>query len=377
MKPPKNWKEKSVMRQDQTYRKMALEWMNEKDPQRKDQIAKEMVQYKEKRLKKLGFLTEEEKLKKQEEGKKQREISRQKHLQLIKEQIAKGIPAKHVIRCDYPGIQFREVIDASKIKSSYEKDYDSYQESLYDNINDRLSGLVDFEKFLDMDGYFTEDNIPACGYFLYDEVRSTLFGDKGLFFDENIKIYLDNLRNDGTIIETKELEIEDCFDLEREEETLMECGFGDAMDKYITVSLKRFVEESRWNFALRKGSRVFIRDIKKWPLPKEDGSWLDKDGTEMKPYIWFGKGDPDTDNELWNLYPKMKEYYLGFWFSKYPLDYIVEYNYSGFEGSYVGSTPDIKGIRKHCPILLEENDTLESIEEKIQAFFIKLYREAH
>ena len=294
-----------------------------------------------------------------------------------KYQTVKDVPAKYVLYCDYPGIEFREEFEASEINYSYEDDYDAYQEALYDYIPDCLSGLVDFENFLDMDYYFTEEDIPARGYFVYDEVRSELFGDKGLLLNENIKIYLDILRKDGTVIETKELDFEDCFDLEREEEVLMECGFGDAMDKYITISLERFIIESRWQFALRKGEHDFIRDVKKWPDPKEDGSWIDKDGTEMEPYIWFGKSNPDTDNELWNLYPKMNKYYLGFWFSENPLYYIVEYDYSGFEGSYGGSSPDIEAIRKRCPILLEAEDTLKSIEEKIQAFFVKQYQKAH
>ena len=63
-------------------------------------------------------------------------------------------------------------------------------------------------------------------------------------------------------------------------EMLMECGFFEATDDYISASLE--------------------------------------------PFIWFGDAGPDTYNALWNIHPEMAEYYLGFWFSEDPLRYIVE-----------------------------------------------------
>ena len=59
VKPPKNWKANSAMRQDLVYRQMALDWMNAKDEHTKDKISKQMVEYKEKRLTEMGFRIED------------------------------------------------------------------------------------------------------------------------------------------------------------------------------------------------------------------------------------------------------------------------------------------------------------------------------
>ena len=156
----------------------------------------------------------------------------------------------------------------------------------------------------------------------------------------------------------------------------MECGFFDATSEYISISLTRFMEESTWNVALRK-EEVFIEDVKEWPAPQKDGSWIDEDGTEMEPFIWFGNGGPDTYNALWNIYPEMAEYYLGFWFSEEPWRYIVEYDYSGHAGCYGGIDPDLTPIRESCPILLEKEDTIDTITAKIRTFFLDYYKKAH
>ena len=156
----------------------------------------------------------------------------------------------------------------------------------------------------------------------------------------------------------------------------MECGFFDATSEYISISLTRFIKESSWNIALRKGE-IFIEDVKEWPAPQKDGTWIDADGTEMEPYIWFGDGEPDTYNALWNIHPEMAEYYLGFWFSDEPWRYIVEYDYDGHAGCYGGIDPDITPIRESCPILLEKDDTIATIKEKIRTFFLDYYKKAH
>lgn len=91
---------------------------------------------------------EEEKRKREEEERKRRELEWQEHLAWVEEKIAKGTPAKHVLYCNYPGAEFREEIDASKMESSYTEDYDDYREEL-DEILSELLGDQDFEKFED------------------------------------------------------------------------------------------------------------------------------------------------------------------------------------------------------------------------------------
>ena len=235
---------------------------------------------------------------------------------------------------------------------------------LYDFIVDVFINL-DLEKFLD--AFFTEDNVPASGHICYDEVRTEEFGNREISINKDIKIYLDNIRNDGTVIETKEVNIEDYVDLEDEKEKLMECGFWDDTDEYIETALGKFVDDSKWSFGLRNGDD-YIEDIEDWPVPKEDGSWIDEDGNTLKPCMWFGNGYDewllDGDN-------------LDFWLSACPENYVVEVIYDAFAGCYGGGIPGFEEVVESCPIKIEADDTPESIDKKIQEFLVKQYKEAH
>lgn len=376
---PKDYKENLAKQKDAKYQELVDEWLNEKDPERKKQKRQVLKEYWTVRRKELGFLDEDdikrlkkEQRKKEEEEKRQREIERQKQIQMTEEKIAKGIPAKHILYCDYPDAEFREEIKASDIKASYEDEYDSYQDWLHDFITDILINL-DFEQFVG--DYFTEDEVPACGHFWFGEVRTEVFGNGGLPLNKNIKIYLDSVREDGTVIDTKEIDIRDYVNLESEKETLMECGLWDATNTYIETSLNKFVEETGWHVALQKETKV-IEDVTQWPAPKKNGTWIDKDGEELYPCLWYGYDEDgmlcEEEDRVWNI-----DNGLEFWFSDDPERYVVEYDYDGHAGCYGGDFPDIEAIRKRCPILLEENDTEESIGEKVQAYCKKQYKKAH
>ena len=184
-----------------------------------------------------------------------------------------------------------------------------------------------------------------------------------------------SVRKDGKIIDTRKIKIEDCYNLESQKEYLMECGFFDYTDEYIEASLDKFVEETGWHIGLLKGSER-IEDVTRWPAPNRRGSWIDEDGTEMYPCLWYGYNDGSLlsgeEDGIWNI-----DDGLDFWFSDDPESYLVEYDYDGHAGCYGGSIPDIEAIRKECPILLEEDDTEESIDAKVQAYCKKQYKKAH
>lgn len=364
-------------KKDPYFNELTEQYYKETDPEEKKRIGMAREEYWQNKTDLEYNLRDYE----NEKTKIQSKIDCVKHQLWINKQLTKGIPAKHILRCEYPGLEFREEIDASEIDCSYKDDYDFYQDALSDYVSDYIPNWMsdqglNFEKLLDMDGYFKKDKVPSSGHFWYGEIRTEVFGNGGFPINEKIKIYLDSIRKDGSVIETKKIAIEDCFNLESQKEMLMECGFFEATDEYISASLERFIKESTWNVSLRKGD-YFILDVKKWPAPGEDGSWIDKDGTELEPFIWFGDAGPDTYNALWNIHPEMAEYYLGFWFSEEPLRYIVEYDYSGHAGCYGGFNPDITPIRENCPILLKKNDTIDTVKEKIQAFFVEQYKKAH
>ena len=359
-----------VMQQnkDGRYVEMTKQFYKETDPK----VKKRLAEAREKYWQIKTDLEDELRDYENEKTKIQAKIGHVKHLLDNNVIISKGIPAKHILYCKYPGVEFREEIEASKIEASYEEEYDIYQDWLHDYITDILINL-DLKKFVG--DYFTEDEIPACGHFWYGEVRTEVFGNGGFPLNENIKIYLDSVREDGTIIDTEEIDIVDYVNLESEKETLMECGFWGETDEYIETSLDKFVEETGWHIGLWKGSER-IEDVSQWPAPDKNGRWIDKDGTEMYPCLWYGYNDgrsfTEEEDSVWNI-----DNGLDFWFSDDPESYIVEYDYDGHAGCYGGGIPDIEAIRKECPILLEEDDTEESIDEKVQAFLLEQYRKAH
>ena len=282
-------------------------------------------------------------------------------------QLVQEVPAKYVVYCDYPGAEFREELDLTYVDFSEKDEDESYREfvcgRLYDRIGDCLRDNL--EKLLT--SYFTEDDVPSSGHICFDEVRVDVFGNGGIWLNEDISVYIATVREDGTIIDAQEIDIEEYINLESEKERLMECGFWDETDDYIQTAIRNFVEDSDWHYALRNGDDE-IEDIEKWPAPKEDGSWIDKDGNTLKPCMWFGNGYDewvlDGDN-------------LDFWLTGNPDGYVVEYNYDAFYGCYGGGIPDFDRIVKNCPIKISEKDTPESIKEKIKAFFIKQYRKVH
>ena len=362
-------------KKDGIYARMTEEYYKETDPEEKKRIGMAREEYWQNKTDLEYELRDYEKEKTSIQGR----IDYVKHQLWINQQLTKGIPAKHILRCDYPGLEFREEIDPSEIDCSYKDDYDIYQDALSDYISDFIPNWmsdhrIGFEKFLDMDGYFEKDKVPSSGHFWYGEIRTEVFGNGGFPVNENIKFYVDDVRKDGSIIETRKLAIEDCFNLESQKEMLMECGLFDFTDEYIEASLSKFVEETGWHVALLKdGER--IEDPARWPAPDKKGRWIDKDGAEMYPYLWYGynDGSPLTEEEdrVWGI-----DNGLDFWFSDDPESYIVEYDYDGHAGCFGGSIPDIEEIRKECPVLLEEDDTEESIEEKVQQYCLKKYRDA-
>ena len=280
-----------------------------------------------------------------------------------------AIPAKYVLHCDNPGSKFKEEIYGFEIDYSNKTDDETYCDYICNNSGVAFDSITDaftnnFEKLLD--NYFTKDDVPASGYICYDEVRFDVFGGDEPCLKDNLKFYLDAVAEDGTIIDTKELDIEEFVNMESQQEFLMECGYGDETDDYIEAALGNFVDESKWSFCLQNDEN-YIEDVADWPEPQEDGSWVDREGNTLKPCMWFG-----NDYDSWDLDGDN----LDFWLSYSPADYVVEVNYDAFDG-YGGDIPGFDEVKKSCPIKIESNDTPESIDKKIQDFFVEEYRKAH
>ena len=71
---------------------------------------------------------------------------------------------------------------------------------------------------------------------------------------------MNNYANSISEMQQTRKDLEDYVDLESEKETLMECGFWAETDEYIQTSIKKFVDESDWHYALRNGDDE-IEDI--------------------------------------------------------------------------------------------------------------------
>ena len=160
----------------------------------------------------------------------------------------KMIPATFVLYCDYPGCEFREEMDAPGIDwddDDYEFSIDDVLDELQDKISDTLYSELNYNELLGV--HYTEDDVAAQGHFWYGEVRTSEFGDADLPLNEDIKVCLDCVAEDGTVLETHEIDIESFISLDSVKETLMECGLFDSTDEYIECSLDKFVKETGWH----------------------------------------------------------------------------------------------------------------------------------
>ena len=114
----------------------------------------------------------------------------------------KMIPATFVLYCDYPGCEFREEMDAPEIDFDGEDDYefsiDDLPYDLQDKISDTLYSELNYNELLGV--HYTEDDVAAQGHFWYGEVRTSEFGDADLPLNEDVKVYLDCIAEDGTVL---------------------------------------------------------------------------------------------------------------------------------------------------------------------------------
>ena len=363
--------ENYAAQEDEIYQKMFLDWYREKDPQVKEQKGLALDEYWAKRRKELGFQDEEEIRKQKEEQQKKNEIAQQEYIEWVNEQVSKGIPARFVLYCNYPGLEFKTELDTDDIEASYEDDYDGYWEELYWQIDYELCNAFDGGIETLLDAHYTEDDVSPKLYFDYSEVTMPI--QEAIPHNDKVKIFLDSFDSDGNLIETQEIHIMDFFD--RHPDYFQEGGMWNATNEYISASQSKFIRDGEWLFGLRDDkNHCEIENPEEWPAPKADGTWIDEDGNELHPLIWYSINRPGVSEfeDPWVLNGKN----LDFWLSGSGA-YFLEYSYDGHAGCYSGKIPCMKELREKCPVKLEDDDTPESLKEKIQAFFVEEYRKAH
>lgn len=292
----------------------------------------------------------------------------------LREIYEKTQPARYVLMCDCPGLWFRTFIDASKLGFSFTEQHEYYVRSLEDVIARVLEEQVRKAIY---DLYYPEDEVKPTGHFDYYDVEKIIKGY--IPYNENVEAALIAIDKENNIIETKTIKVLEFLD--NDPDYFREYGVSEAVYQYIATALKQFENEAGWHYALKK-ENGYIETVKQWPVPQKDGSWIDADGTVLQPYVWFGvKGN--EPEELWSLYGDMSEDDLAFWFSEDPLEYIIENDeeiYSFFRGQAPKQEidrPDMENILCKCPVSIDEDDTPESIKEKIQRFFLEQYKKTY
>ena len=281
--------------------------------------------------------------------------------------MGKGIPAKHILYCRSPGHDFREEIDISRVNGSYEDDFLAYRKKLNIYIDEAL-GKQDVEKYLHIHHNGERPVDPESSFIYSDAVQKMI---KKRLCDHRIDFYLDTVTQDGTVIETEKIDITDF--LKRNPEYFQKEYIIDATNEYISASLKRFVQESFWQFSFHSENRDIydLDDPDNWPSLKDNGKWIAGE-TTFYPQLWFGLKDK-RPVYFWNL----GYFDVSFWFDEDNEKYLVS-RYSNWDvGRYCGFLPDMKPIRDRCPIMLESSDTPRSIKQKTQDVFIEKYRKIH
>ena len=282
-------------------------------------------------------------------------------------------PVKHILYCKSPGCGFREEIDISRVGASYEDDYLAYRKELNFYI-DKALAKHDLEKYLYIHHY-NDRSVEPEGWFIYSDAIQSMI--KKRLRDYKIEFCLDTVTQDGEVIETEKIDIIDFF--KRNPKYFQQAYIVNATNEYISASLKRFVKESCWQFRfyINDHYRFYnvdpciydLDDPDNWPSLKDDGTWI-ADEMICSPEIWFGLKD-ENPGYSWILNGSD----LNFWFDEDNEKHFIARHTSWDVGCYSGYLPDMKAIRESCPILLEANDTPESIDKKIQAFFVKQYKE--
>ena len=279
----------------------------------------------------------------------------------------KGNPVKHILYCKSLRRAFKEEIDVSQVGISYEDDYLAYRKKLNFYI-DKALAKHDLEKHLCIN-YYSELPVKPEGSFIYSDAIQKMI--KKRLNDYKIDLYLDTVTKNGKVIETEKIDIIDFF--KRNPEYFQQPYINKATNEYISMSLKRFVKESCWQIRFENNTHYIIglENPNNWPSLKDDGTWTSEEMV-FRPRLWFGLKNEEP-NSFWNLNGSD----MKFWFDEDNDKYFIGRHSNWDVGRYRGYLPDMKAIRKSCPIQIEEFDTPESVKEKIQKFFIKQYRKAH
>ena len=171
-----------------------------------------------------------------------------------------------------------------------------------------------------------------------------------------------NIAKDGSVINGEKIDITEVF--KRNPDCYYDSNLIKQANEYISDSINKFVYKSRWQFIFQNDDYDYIDKLESpvhWPSPKEDGTWVDEDGDTWYPRIWFGLNDTAPE-EPWILDGSN----MSFCFYDGSDSGFIEYDNTDHVGCYRGYLPNMKAIRKKCPILLSTDDMAETIKEKTQ-----------
>ncbi len=155
----------------------------------------------------------------------------------------------------------------------------------------------------------------------------------------------------------------------------------------IIACINNFIAQGSWHFGLTNyeityDSRI-ITDVKQWPKPVKMGktvTWV-KDQVSLKPVLWFSPINfyLHTANywSIWGTKEDLMEN-KSIWFplSKNTLGATdIDADWVSKCGMDVPELDD--KIIKQCPIALSEEDTVDSLLDKINKFFVDQYNKAH
>ncbi len=173
--------------------------------------------------------------------------------------------------------------------------------------------------------------------------------------------------------------------------------------------VKEFISKGTWHFGLQKDDSTVITDVKQWPRPIIKGqniSWI-KDDKVLKPVLWFGP-EGVLPIEYWSIYcteRNLKKYYsaahirqaeisisggnekecnkdCSIWFPLSNTENVFGATdidwYSYYWISECGMDEPIidDKIIEQCPINLSYEETVDSMLNKTNRFFIEKYNNA-
>lgn len=282
---------------------------------------------------------------------------------------------EYIVYCKSDEYDFMENVDSL--------DDDCIKETLSELFSDEINDALGSLKAKPC-GFFP--NLCELSDYLYNAAHEYISGRM-----TEIAVYIQESDESGRVVNKQRIDLAKILGQIIEDRRDCEQSFIDE-GQAVLFCLEEFLAQGVWQFGLQKNGEFVNTNPLTWPKPIVDSdSIIWQDGTcKLSPIIWFGlRGDKPIDCWVISKKPRMFEVldydrpynverWKSFWFNHF---WTFDWNilFDGKGDSHITwmfaecgmDEPPIDGALTSCPILLAEDDTIDTLSKKIDDFFVK------